>query len=414
MGDENRRSLPADPAADRGSKRLLTAGATLPGADTATDTPRPCATHRTAIGNAGVIDNTEPIPPRPTPPPAAPSGSSTSPQKTSVLSVLRAIPQVAWQVANKAWDDGIFARSAQAAFWQTLSLPPLLLALLGTLGSVASWFGPDTIDAVRRGIVSFSHRIFSESVVNEIILPSVNNVLAHTHGELISLGFIMSLWAGSSAMSSFIDSIDLAHGQHKVRHPVKQRLFALWVYLGFLVVAIFAVPMVALGPRYVRHILPKSWEPLSSNVIDYAYFPVVALLLLVALTTLYRIALPHPLPWRRLAYGAILAGVIFWCASAVLRVYLQYVAKVGYSYGALSTPIAFLLFTFFLGFAIVGGAELNAVVQERWPAKPTYTEQVREWVSSNSGELADRIKRLPTGPILRRGEQDPRRRPDDR
>ena len=31
-------------------------------------------------------------------------------------------------------------------------------------------------------------------------------------------------------------------------------------------------------------------------------------------------------------------------------------------------PIAFLLFAFFLGFAVVIGAELNAAIQEQWPA----------------------------------------------
>ncbi|MEJ7702978.1 MAG: hypothetical protein WKF47_04675 [Geodermatophilaceae bacterium] len=35
---------------------------------------------------------------------------------------------------SKAWNDRILGLSAEAAFWQLLSLPPLLLALLGSLG----------------------------------------------------------------------------------------------------------------------------------------------------------------------------------------------------------------------------------------------------------------------------------------
>ncbi|MDT7763186.1 MAG: rane protein, partial [Mycobacterium sp.] len=42
-----------------------------------------------------------------------------------------------WPIARrtvvKSWDDSIFSESAQAAFWCALSLPPLLLGMLGTL-----------------------------------------------------------------------------------------------------------------------------------------------------------------------------------------------------------------------------------------------------------------------------------------
>ena len=46
---------------------------------------------------------------------------------------------------SKAWDDSIFSESAQAGFWSVLSLPPLLLGMLGSLAFIAPLFGPDTI-----------------------------------------------------------------------------------------------------------------------------------------------------------------------------------------------------------------------------------------------------------------------------
>ncbi len=294
--------------------------------------------------------------------------------------------------------------SAQAAFWQTLSLPPLLLGLLGSLGYVGGWFGPDTIETIRSGIIEFAGGIFSDNVVDEIIQPTVNDVLARGRGELISLGFVLSLWSGSSAMSSFVDSINKAHDQHNVRNTVWQRVFALNLYIGFLVVSIFTLPLVALGPTYINEIIPDSWHPVSTDLVDFGYYPAVGVLLIVALTTLYRISLPKPLPWHRLAPGAVLAAVVFWCSSAALRIYLGTITETGYSYGALATPIAFLLFTFFLGFAIVIGAQFNAAVQATWPTlTPTHVEQVKGWVSQQTTDLTDQLKAMPkrmqTGPI---------------
>lgn len=62
---------------------------------------------------------------------------------------------------------------------------------------------------------------------------------------------------------------------------------------------------------------------------------------------LYRVSLPEPLPTHRLIFGAALATTVFVVATLGLRIYLQWITSTGYTYGALSTPIAFLLFSFF-------------------------------------------------------------------
>ncbi len=103
--------------------------------------------------------------------------------------------QVVGRTASKAWDDSIFGKSATAAFWQTLSLPPLLLGLLGSLGYVGGWFGPNTVEIIQSKIITFSHTVFSENVVDQIIQPTVGDVLGRGRPEIISVGFLLSLWA---------------------------------------------------------------------------------------------------------------------------------------------------------------------------------------------------------------------------
>ena len=71
--------------------------------------------------------------------------------------------------------------------------------------------------------------------------------------------------------------------------------------------------------------------------------------LVLAVTVLYRVSLPAPLPTHRLVWGALLATAVFVVTTAGLRIYLRYITRTGYTYGALAAPIAFLLFAFFLG-----------------------------------------------------------------
>ncbi|RVW03965.1 YihY/virulence factor BrkB family protein [Rhodococcus xishaensis] len=320
---------------------------------------------------------------------------------------LRLCMRVGGRTVSKAWYDSIFGRSATAAFWQTLSLPPLLLGLLGSLGYVGGWFGPNTVEIIQSKIVTFSETVFSQNIVDQIIEPTVADVLMRGRPGIISAGFLLSLWAGSSAISTFVDSIVAAHGQQDARHPVWQRVFALLLYVGFLVLSVFTLPLVAMGPTMIGRVLPASWRTVGAEMVDAFYYPAVGLMLIVGLTTLYKVALPKSLPWHRLLGGALVAGMFFLTASTVLRSYLTWVTGTGYTYGALATPIAFLLFAFFLGFAIVLGAEFNATIQEFWPARATRMQQARDWIaaqaavdeSEDGGRVTNLTRRLATGPI---------------
>jgi membrane protein len=102
------------------------------------------------------------------------------------------------RTVSKAWHDRILGLSAEAAFWQLLSLPPLILASIASLGYVANWFGPDTVSRVQTQIEAALSRGFSSEFVNETIGPTLNEVLHGQRIGLISIGFILALWAGSS------------------------------------------------------------------------------------------------------------------------------------------------------------------------------------------------------------------------
>jgi membrane protein len=296
-----------------------------------------------------------------------------------------------WRVAKrtlaKAWDDSIFSESAQAAFWCALSLPPLLLGMLGSLAYVAPLFGPEVLPRITEQILGTAKSFFSQNVVNEIIEPTIRDVAQGARGEVVSLGFVISLWAGSSAISAFVDSITEAHDQTPLRHPVRQRFYALGLYLVMLVCVIIAAPFLALGPLKIAEHIPVG----LANALQYGYYPVLVIGLLLGMNILYRVALPEPLPSHRLFYGSVLATLVFIVATLGLRFYLTWITATGYTYGALATPIAFLLFAFFLGFSIMMGAELNAAIQEEWPAPNTHARRLREWLEEKADEVRNGI-----------------------
>jgi membrane protein len=193
----------------------------------------------------------------------------------------------------------------------------------------------------------------------------------------MSVGFLISLWAGSSALASLVDSITAAYHQHAVRHPVWQRVFALLLYALALIASVFVLPLTALGPGVIPELLPQAVRPTVAGLVGIFYYPGLGILLMVGLATLYHVVLPNKLPWHRGLPGALLAMVVFLVTSTGLRLYISSVTAAGYTYGALAAPIAYLLFCFFIAMAIVLGAEFNSAIEELWPAHPSRQERRR-------------------------------------
>ncbi len=164
---------------------------------------------------------------------------------------------------SKAWADSLFGMSSQAAFWSAMSTAPFLLALLGLSGFFAHWlFGPEGTSAIRDQAMTFLNTVFNEEVANNLLGSTIDTIL-ESQSQVISVGLIISLWAGSSAISAFIEAITIAYCQHEVRHPVVERLFALGLYVMALSAEIVIVPLLAIGPEQLPGLFPESWRSSS-------------------------------------------------------------------------------------------------------------------------------------------------------
>lgn len=270
---------------------------------------------------------------------------------------------------TKAWHDRILGLSAEAAFWQLISTPSLLLALLAALGYFGKWFGEDTVNRVQANIITAMSKAFTPDVVAKSIEPMVHDVLRSGRADVGLLSFVLALWAGSSATATFVNTISIAYGMRDQRGPVRSRILALEIYLGSIAFGVIVLPMLVVGPTELPKVFPTSARDTATSIIHDAYWPVVVILLLFGLTSLYHLAPPTRLPWRRGVPGALLAMVIFVLGSAALRHYITSIVNQSHLYGTLAAPIATLLFFFVLAFGVLLGAEFNAAIELTSPSK---------------------------------------------
>ncbi|MFJ9409686.1 YihY/virulence factor BrkB family protein [Streptomyces sp. NPDC101393] len=256
--------------------------------------------------------------------------------------------------------------AAEAAFFCLLSLPPLLLGLIGLLGYMEPWIGQDTIDSIRQNILSASDTVLSDKGVDEIARPLLDDVFTGRRPDVISLGFAIALWSGSRALNVFVDTITIMYGLDGRRGIVRTRLLAFVLYLAALVVGAVALPLMVAGPDAV-----VSWLPASEGPIRALYWPVVLILSVAFLTTLYHVSVPVRSAWWEDIPGAVVALAMWVLGSVLLRVYLTETVEGPTIYGSLAAPVAVLLWIGVSAFAVLVGAAMNAALDRVWPSVAT-------------------------------------------
>lgn len=252
--------------------------------------------------------------------------------------------------------------ASEAGFFALLSLPPLVLGLFGGVGYVGQWIGADNVAAFRRAVTEFAQRFLTQDIISGILGPTIDDVFNSGRFDLISVGFVLSVWSGSRAVNVFLDTISIMYGQSGVRGIVRSRVLSLILYLVVLVVGVVTIPLVLIGPTWLGDILPERVQFLTG-----LYWPVVSILTITNLTSFYHVATPRRSPWVRDLPGAALTLVIWVLASYVVRGTISVSLGGSSIYGPLSTPIVLLIWLYALAIAVLIGAAFNAAVRVIWP-----------------------------------------------
>jgi membrane protein len=274
---------------------------------------------------------------------------------------------------QRAWDDRILGLSAEAGFWQLLSLPPLLLAVLGTIGFFGHYLGSDTSQRIDNYLTDVSSHVLAPSVISNIEHPIVHDILSKGRADVVSIGFLISLWSGSSAMATYVNTITIAYDMRLQRVAWRSRALAFGLYLLAVAYLVVMIPLLVLGPSFLAGHVPA-----LKDVVAAAYWPVLVVVGLLGVATLYHLAVPVRTKWYRDLPGAAAALLLWVATSVLLRLYLGAFFSTESVYGQLGAVVAVLLFLYFTALSVLLGAELNAEIDKLWPTAVTAAARRRE------------------------------------
>lgn len=280
--------------------------------------------------------------------------------------------QQAWRLIDRTRrevvDDRVPGLAAEVALFTLISLPALMLVVLGSLGFIAHALGPDGSAELQR-IVYDLPRSFLSSRTYDAYADLAGRVLERGRADVISIGALLSLWTGSRAVNRYLETITIAYDIEERRAGWRRRLLALGLTLAGLLGAVAVLPLLVLGPRLIEWIAPPAAAQPTLDLLGLLYWPGIGLLVLAALASLYHVGVPWSTPWRRDLPGAVLAMTLWLLASGALRAYLALSVRDDAVYRQLGTPIAVVLWLYVTALAVLLGAELNAEIEKMWPSR---------------------------------------------
>ncbi len=248
----------------------------------------------------------------------------------------------------------------------SLSILLAIFPFLILIAAFASFIG--TVDIAQETVAL----VFEgwPSSVAEPFAREIARVLTGRRGDLLTIGFILTLWVASSAVEAMRAALARAYGVTDPRPFWLTRLQSIaFVIIGAIGLMLIAVAVVlwptvwGLVKAYAPGLIGEEWLFSGLRYASTGLFLVVAL-------TLAHLWLPH----GRRSAKRVLPGVVFtlalWlAAAAVFGFWLGNFADYASTYAGLGSIMAAIIFLNLNATVFVLGCELNAVLADRRAAR---------------------------------------------
>ncbi|MBW7967253.1 YihY/virulence factor BrkB family protein [Bradyrhizobium sp. BR 10261] len=263
-----------------------------------------------------------------------------------------------WRTYQRIDDDRLLATAGGVVFFGLLAIFPAVTALVSSYGLLAD---PSTISGNLQTLATMlpegSFQIVADQVAR--VVSKGNTAL----GATFLFGLVLAIWSANAGVKSIFDALNVAYEEREKRSFIKLNLVSLAFTVGGIVALLLMVAAVVAFPLALDHL---GLAPESKLIVALARWPLLFLILLVALAILYRFAPSRDAArWEWLSIGAVTAALLWIAGSALLSWYLSAFANYNATYGSLGAAIGLMMWMWMSAIVIMFGAELNSEIERQ-------------------------------------------------
>jgi membrane protein len=275
----------------------------------------------------------------------------------------RSLGRQAWQLAGRRALHGFMRHrgidsSATLAFFAALTVFPASLTIVSAFALI------DDRAHASRDILTVVESVASKDTADAVRGPLNQLLSIPSPGIALAIGLVLTLWSLSNYVTAFGRSVNVAYEVEEGRQ---------WGLLRLAMIGVAAVLMLALGliivlllgtPTVAADIAKTNGLPPAAAIVwDVAKWPVIAVLAIVLVATLYYYSpnVRH-LRIRWVTWGALAAIVVWVLATTGFAFYVLNISHYNKVYGWLGGAIVLLLWLYLSNYVVVFGAEVDAEI----------------------------------------------------
>lgn len=294
----------------------------------------------------------EPRPAEGTTPADAIETSSPSAAVRDVFGVLKRIIQ-------SIGKDQLTLQASAVAYNFIFAVVPLLIFIAALAAAVSRAVIDDTDEIVRNVVSWLIERLPATTAV--ALRPVIEGALDQSGGGIITVGALLALIGARGAMGALIVALNASYRVEETRSFIKRQLLAIGLTFATGLGIILAIALFLVGGQIGTLVadaigLGSTW----ATVWNIARFPLILVILIVALAVLYWAGPNSTIPLRWLSPGAVFAVVGWVVITLFVNIYFQYAGGYAESYGVLGGVLAFIFYLYLMSLVLLIGGELNA------------------------------------------------------
>lgn len=273
------------------------------------------------------------------------------------------IPGRGWKaiikrVAAEIKNDHLSLLAGGVAFKALLALFPAIVAAISIWALLAD---PQQIVQQTQSVTNALPADAAELLTGQ--MESVARSGEGTLSTALVVSIVLALWSASGGMAGLIEGTTAAYDEVDERpFPIKRGI-ALGLTLGAILFLFVALGLITGVPAAVdQWSLPETVK----LAIRIAIWPVLFVLMMLALAFVYKVGADRDAPeFRWATWGAVIATVLWLIGSAGFTLYVNNFGKFGETYGSFAGIIVLMLWLFLTAFIILLGAEINAEMERQ-------------------------------------------------
>ena len=198
---------------------------------------------------------------------------------------------------------------------------------------------------------------------NEITFSTLDDIINHPRGGLLSIGFVLALYFSTNGINSLIEAFNSSYHIKETRPLIQQRVLSLGLTLLLSLMLIIAISSIIFGKLAVDYLTEyKLISDYAGKLILYGKWLTILVMLFFGISILFHLGPAIKSKWRLFTPGSIFATIFIITTSIGFNYYINHFSQYNKIYGSIGTLMIILIWMYFNSIILLTGFELNASI----------------------------------------------------